>query len=308
MPAMLDLAAPPSTTLILPAPAKINLALHVTGQRNDGYHLLESLVVFTEFGDRITVEPSEADRFIMSGRYGQNLPTDQSNIVVKARDTLRAHIGPAAAPVSIHLEKNLPLASGIGGGSSDAAAVLRALVRLWGSSIPDKELKIMGLGLGADLPMCLHGQPLIAHGIGEELQSLKSFPRLSMVLVNNGEEISTPGVFSALQCRNNPPLPALPDDMTAPAVFAYLDQTRNDLFPPVRNTIAPGISEVMDLIAGTRARLTRMSGSGGTCFGIYDDDTAAREAASAISAAQPDWFVTATTSFPTGGMPHGRDR
>ncbi|MGH6760413.1 MAG: 4-(cytidine 5'-diphospho)-2-C-methyl-D-erythritol kinase [Phyllobacterium sp.] len=304
---MLDLAVFPVNIITLLAPAKINLALHVTGRRDDGYHLLESLVVFTAFGDRITVEPAETDRFFMSGRYGQHLPDDQSNIVVKARDALRARIGDAAMPVSIHLEKNLPLASGIGGGSSDAAATLRALVRLWDHNIPDDELKAIGLGLGADLPMCLHGRPLIARGIGDELETLKDFPRLPLVLVNNGHEITTPSVFSALQRRNNPSLDPLPDSATPPAITAYLDRARNDLYPPVRDRIAPEISEVMDMLVRTRARFARMSGSGGTCFGIYDNDRTAHEAAGAISTLRPDWFVTATTSLPAGGMPHGWD-
>jgi 4-diphosphocytidyl-2-C-methyl-D-erythritol kinase len=154
----------------LPAPAKINLALHVTGRRDDGYHLLDTLVVFTEDGDRLSISSAERDTFSVSGAFAQAVPLDASNLVLRARDLLRAHFPEAARrPVSIVLEKNLPPASGIGGGSSDAAAALKALVRLWDIPITEADLARHALPLGADLPMCLAARPLVAKGIGEEI-------------------------------------------------------------------------------------------------------------------------------------------
>ncbi|RUX96383.1 4-(cytidine 5'-diphospho)-2-C-methyl-D-erythritol kinase, partial [Mesorhizobium sp. M2A.F.Ca.ET.040.01.1.1] len=166
------------------APAKINLALHVTGRRDDGYHLIESLAVFTRFGDRLEIEPAEQDEFSVFGRYAAGLPLDDGNLVVKARDALRREAGvQRTPPVAIRLEKNLPVASGVGGGSSDAAAALNGLARLWKLDIDEISLARIGLSLGADLPMCLKSKPLVARGIGDEVSPLSAFPALGLVLV-----------------------------------------------------------------------------------------------------------------------------
>jgi 4-diphosphocytidyl-2-C-methyl-D-erythritol kinase len=163
------------------APAKINLALHVTGRRDDGYHLLDMLVAFARFGDTITVADAPEDQFTVNGPFAVSVPLDGGNLVLKARDALRAHAGGNLPPVAIHLEKNLPIASGIGGGSSDAAATLLALDTLWGLNCDFDTLAALGLALGADLPMCLHGAahgtPLTARGIGEDLAPVTGHPR-----------------------------------------------------------------------------------------------------------------------------------
>ena len=157
------------------APAKINLALHVTGQRADGYHLLDMLVVFACDGDRIIVSPADHDSFTVSGRFAAAVPTDERNLVIRARDALRAQAPGTATPVAIHLEKNLPIAAGIGGGSSDAAATMLALNAYWQLGLSFDTLLAIGLTLGADLPMCLHGAargtPVLARGIGEAIQT-----------------------------------------------------------------------------------------------------------------------------------------
>lgn len=158
------------------APAKINLALHVTGKRDDGYHVIESLAVFTRFGDRVEAQGAEQDRFDISGRFAGLVPADETNLILKARDALRDHVGPLKAPaVAITLEKNLPVASGVGGGSSDAAATLRALASIWNLDIGEAELARIGFSLGADLPMCLKAQPLLAHGAGETVSTVADF-------------------------------------------------------------------------------------------------------------------------------------
>jgi molybdenum cofactor biosynthesis protein B len=200
------------------APAKINLALHVTGRRADGYHLLESLVVFTRFGDRLAVRPAQADTFSVDGAYGQGIPDDDGNLVLRARNLLRQAAGTATRPVAIRLEKNLPASSGVGGGSSDAAATLRALCRLWSIDPREETARGVAAALGADVPMCLSALPLVARGIGHDIVPLADFPALPIVLVNPGVSVSTPSVFSRLASRENPPLPPLPRFADADAV------------------------------------------------------------------------------------------
>ncbi len=284
-------------TISLIAPAKINLALHITGRRDDGYHLLDSLVVFARFGDKVSVKQALVDSFEMSGPFGSDLPSDASNLVLKARDALRTLFPEQAVPVAIHLEKRLPIASGIGGGSSDAAAALCALTTLW--NIETERLPEIGLTLGADVPMCLHGKPLIARGIGDEIEPLAGFPRLPMVLVNNGVSISTPQVFAGLQKRDNPPLPALSSLSTIDHVCSYLAGTENHLSSATEK-LAPTIVVTMNALRNTASRLVRMSGSGGTCFAIYDSAEEAEAAATGLRQRHPDWFVVATHSVMEG--------
>jgi len=275
------------------APAKINLALHVTGRRDDGYHLLESLVVFAELGDRVTVAAAAVDSFVVDGPFAADVPVDGGNLVLKARDALRAAFpGHTAQPVAIALEKNLPVASGIGGGSSDAAAALRALSRLWRVPADAATLARLALPLGADLPMCLAGHPLIARGIGERLEAVRHFPSLSMVLVNPGIAVATPSVFRALASRENPPLAALD---SADTVLDWLATSRNDL-EPAATSVEPSIAAVLTSLRSAGAAFARMSGSGATCFGIFDTVAAAARAAAAVSAAHPGWFSAATTT------------
>ncbi len=279
------------------APAKINLALHVTGRRDDGYHLLDSLAVFTRFGDRLEVEPAERDEFSVSGRYVAGLPLDGDNLVVKARDALRHAAGTRQTrPVAIRLEKNLPIASGVGGGSSDAAAVLNGLARLWGLDIDRAGLARIGLALGADLPMCLEAKPLIARGIGDELSPLPAFPALALVLVNPGVAVSTPDVFKALARRDSEALPPLPKRLDFHGVRNWLETTRNDLEGAARS-IQPAIGEALKALDRAGAGFTRMSGSGATCFGLFETGNVAKRAAIEIRGRHPDWFVAATRSM-----------
>lgn len=274
------------------APAKVNLALHVTGRRDDGYHLLDTLVVFTEAGDTVSVATAEQDSFIIQGPFAGLLDDEADNLVLRARDLLRSLYGDLP-PVAISLEKNLPVASGIGGGSSDAAATLRALVRLWDFDLSTEALARAALPLGADLPMCLHARPLIARGIGEEIEPVEGFAPLDMVLANPGIAVSTPAIFRALASRDNPPLPVLPGPQALPA---WLADTRNDLETPAQ-ALAPEIGEVLSALTANGAALARMSGSGATCFGLFASRDEAKVAASAIAARYPAWYVTATRTI-----------
>lgn len=174
---------------------------------------------------------------------------------------------------------------------------MRALTALWG--IGTQQLAAIGLTLGADVPMCLHGQPLIARGIGEDIERIATFPHLPMVLVNNGVSISTPQVFEALAKRDNQPLPNLPKLFSLHDVCVYLAQTDNHLFSAAEKLI-PSIGDTMNALRGTAPRLVRMSGSGGTCFAIYGSDREAETAAAALKQNNPDWFVVATYSAMKG--------
>lgn len=280
------------------APAKINLALHVTGRREDGYHLLDSLVTFAEHGDRVTAQPAAADAFTLSGPFAEGLETDGDNLVVRARDLLRAAVqaaGGEAPPVSLHLEKNLPVASGIGGGSADAAATLRALCRVWNAALPEDVLAALALKLGADVPMCLSGRPATARGVGELLTPAATLPSLNLLLVNPLKPVSTPEIFRRLARRDNPPMDPPPGSFALGEWIAFLAGQRNDLEPAARQ-IVPEIGIMLTLLNLTGARLARMSGSGATCFGLYDTREAARAAERNLRAAQPGWFAQAVTT------------
>lgn len=269
-----------------PAPAKINLALHVTGRRADGYHLLDSLVIFTALGDRVTVGPGPLS-LRLTGPFADAIPDGADNLCLRAANS----VGAAAA---ITLDKQLPPAAGIGGGTADAAAVLRALGRA-----PDRPE-----ALGADLPACLASRPLRMQGVGEVLTPL-TLPRLDLVLVNPRVAVPTPAVFAALTRRDNPPLPALPADPDGPALIDWLQDTRNDLQPPALR-LAPVIADCLAALDRSGAALSRMSGSGATCFGLFPDAAAASVAAARIAAAQPGWWVRATHSI--RGLPEARPR
>jgi 4-diphosphocytidyl-2-C-methyl-D-erythritol kinase len=280
------------------APAKINLALHVTGQRADSYHLIDSLVTFAEFGDELTFAAANADGLVIDGPFAAQLQGAETNLAVKARDALRALAsGRPCPPVSIHLTKNLPIASGLGGGSSDAAAAMRGLNEFWGLALSAEALRMAGLTLGADVPMCLAGKPLRAQGIGEDITLLGAFPALDLVLVNPGVEVSTAAIFKALLKKDNRPMSSKANLASFHAVCEFLSAQHNDLQRPAI-ALAPVIADCLAALGDHGAMLTRMSGSGATCFGIFTNGANAARAARAIAARHPGWWSVATKSFP----------
>jgi 4-diphosphocytidyl-2-C-methyl-D-erythritol kinase len=269
------------------APAKLNLCLHVTGRRVDGYHLLESLVVFADVADRIYAAPARGLSLVVAGPEGAGLLAETDNLVLRAARTMDV------TDVALTLDKRLPVASGIGGGSADAAATLRALARLTGRPLP---ALADVLRLGADVPVCLTNHPARMTGIGERVAPLPSLPALACVLVNPRLPVPTPQVFAALAARENPPLPDLPSAalVSARTFTAWLAaHSRNDLIPPARE-VAPILAAVQAALEATPGcLLARMSGSGGTHFGLFTTPEAAGNAAMALRSAHPFWWIEA---------------
>lgn len=277
------------------APAKINLALHVVGQRDDGYHLLESLVAFTEFGDRILGHISTENTFDIIGPFASELTTGhaEDNLVIRARDALARYATEhncPPAPVHLTCEKNLPIASGLGGGSADAAATLRLLIKLWKLEIPAADLANIAVDLGADVPMCLVNSPLCARGIGADITLLSSFPPCHIIIANPLVAVSTPTVFKALSKRNNAAM-VDPDPITTISdLIRFLTQSRNDLENPAIY-ISPEIKSCLDALGATIPSFARMSGSGASCFALYQNEIQAKIAMDILTSNYPDWFV-----------------
>lgn len=268
------------------APAKVNLALHVTGRRANGYHLLQSIVVFADIGDTLHVEPAETDRLRVEGPFADGVPLGPDNLIWRGAD-LVAH----RPKLSVVLQKNLPPASGIGGGTSDAAAVLRAVCKL--QECPEPPLAAL-MSLGADMPVCCLGKPCRMAGIGEDLAEIRTFPSFHAVLVNPRVELSTPQVFKALDSVSNPPLAPLPQSSSRQDWLAYLAASRNDLAAPAKR-LAPNINLAEAALRDAKGcQLARMSGSGATVFGLFDSRGNAQEAARLIALKNPDWWVKKT--------------
>ncbi len=274
------------------APAKLNLCLHVTGRRADGYHLLDSLVVFADIADEVQVAPGTGLTLRLTGPESGGLQAEPDNLVLRAARLM------GVADAQLLLDKRLPVASGIGGGSADAAAALRALARFGGQPLPASDRV---LRLGADVPVCLSGRPARMSGIGEELAPLPPLPPLWVVLANPRVPVPTPQVFAALTARDSPALPDLPGEALATARgFAdwLAGQTRNDLVAPALR-VAPILEAVQDALAATpECLLARMSGSGGTHFALFPTAASARSAASALSVRHPDWWLASGAILP----------
>jgi 4-diphosphocytidyl-2-C-methyl-D-erythritol kinase len=298
---------PPRPALAEPleelARAKVNLFLHVRGRRPDGRHTLESLAVFPEIGDLLTAERSPIRSLSLDGPFALQLGTGEDNLVIRAVERLGAAVE-APTGVALRLDKRLPVSSGIGGGSADAAAALRLAMRLWGRSPDAQTLAALALGLGADVPACLSSAPALMAGQGEILRPAPPFPAFWLVLANPLRAVSTAEVFAGLERRANPPGDAAParfDDLGL--LVAWLSRQRNDLEAPAR-VIAPVIGAVLGALRWTEGcLLARMSGSGATCFGLFATERQALAAAVAVGAANPGWWVAPARVAAWDGMP-----
>ena len=274
------------------ARAKVNLALHVTGRREDGYHLLDSLVVFPKIGDRLSALPDKRHSLKLTGAFAAELCNETgTNLVTRAVDTIEKVVGKPLPPLALTLEKNLPLASGIGGGSADAAATLRLAMKVLKLNLPEWQLHDLALSLGADVPVCLVQQSVRMQGIGDRLSNLPPLPEFGLILVNPKITVSTPVIFNSLKNRKNPALPPIPNQFGSIGAFVkYLNATRNDL-QAAAETLCPAISHVLQTIAGNpQCLLARMSGSGATCFGICESGLESAIAAQ-IKTGNPHWWV-----------------
>ena len=267
--------------------AKINLFLHVVGRREDGYHRLDSLAVFAGVGDRLWAEHADDLSLTIDGPFGASLSAEPDNLVLRAARALAAEAG-VPPRAHLRLEKNLPVASGIGGGSADAAAALRLLCRLWGITLAPAVLAGLAAGLGADVPVCLKGRPTRMGGVGEVLEPVAALPECGLVLVNPGVGLSTAEVFRVRAGGFSAVAVLPPEWVDAPAMAADLAALRNDLEPPAV-TLRPEIAAVLAALAGTPGcLLARMSGSGATCFGLFPGAAMASLAASGL--ARPGWW------------------
>ena len=288
------------------APAKLNLYLHVTGRRADGYHELDSLVTFTALADTLEIAPAESLRLSVTGPFADALDAGD-NLAAQAATALAEKLG-RPADVRITLDKRIPVAAGLGGGSADAAAVLRGLAQLWRLGAEHAgDLRETALGLGADVPVCLDSRAAHMAGIGEALSAPPHLPSCGVLLVNPGVPVPTGPVFAA---RRGPFSAASRIDeapQNAPALAALLRSRRNDLEQPALAQV-PEIGRVLARLAAVPGcLLARMSGSGGTCFGLFGDEAAAAGAADAIARDDPAWWVQPTRLVHDGGMAEAAD-
>jgi 4-diphosphocytidyl-2-C-methyl-D-erythritol kinase len=276
------------------APAKVNLDLRVTGRRPDGYHELDSIVTFAAWADRLTFAPARQLTLELSGPFAAALPEQPDNLVLRAARRLADRAG-CSPHARITLDKRIPVAAGLGGGSTDAAATLRGLCRLWRLELTLADLLPLALELGADVPACLLSRPARMRGIGERLEPIE-LPALDLVLANPNQAVPTAQVFAAVDSCGSARGPDRPMPGDRVDLLAWLAARSNDLEAPARR-LAPAIVEVIKALhMEPGCRLARMSGSGATCFGVFDDAPAAARAVRALRRMRPEWWVASTVT------------
>ena len=275
------------------APAKVNLYLHVVGRRADGYHLLDSLIAFADIGDRLTAAASPSLSLEITGPEAGGLAAvGDNNLVLRAARLLADYTGTTLG-ARLHLEKNLPTAAGIGGGSSDAAAALGALASLWRVSIGEAAIYRLGAGLGADLAVCLHGRAAWVGGIGERIAPAADLPPAGILLANPRRALPTAAVFAARCGPFGEAARFAPMPRNVSGLAELLMSRRNDLTEAAIG-LAPEIAVVLARLARLPgAVLARMSGSGATCFALFADRATAQQAGAALAAAEPGWWCAA---------------
>lgn len=277
--------------LVLTAPAKVNLYLHVTGRRADGYHLLDSLIVFTALSDQLEVGLADGMSFIIEGAFADNAGPLDDNLVLCAA---RALAGAAKLDkgMAARLVKNIPTAAGLGGGSADAAAALGGLMRLWDIPRDAVDLPALALELGADIPVCLAAKPSFVGGVGELIEAAPTLPDVGLLLVNPGVALATPSVFAGRRGGFSPPDRFSESPSNAEALAGLLSERDNDLTEAAIR-LAPVIADVLAELESTPGcHLARMTGSGATCFGLFDDEAAATNAAGELQ--RDGWWARAT--------------
>jgi 4-diphosphocytidyl-2-C-methyl-D-erythritol kinase len=287
-----------SASLAALAPAKVNLTLRILGRRADGYHELESLVVFAGCGDHLTFHPGPSLDLTVAGPTAGQSGGVADNLVLRAAKALADKI-PRLTVGRFALTKELPAGAGLGGGSADAAAALRLLAEANGLALDDPRLIAVARATGADVPVCLDPRPRVMRGIGDILSAPLALPKLGIIIVHPGIAMPTPPVFKALglapgaRCATGEASAPVPGEREA--LLAWLAGERNDLEPPAVG-IAPAIADVIRAIAALPGcRLARMSGSGSACFGLFDTEAAAAAAVCGLAEAHPGWWARATS-------------
>ncbi|WP_119300270.1 4-(cytidine 5'-diphospho)-2-C-methyl-D-erythritol kinase [Dongia deserti] len=274
------------------ARAKVNLYLHVTGRRADGYHLLDSLIVFAETGDEIALAPADRLSLTIDGPFGADLEAGPENLVLRAAHALQDVTGTRAG-AAIRLTKNLPVASGIGGGSADAATTLDGLCGLWNVAPGRAALLQIAAKLGADVPVCLDGVPSFVGGIGEELAPARGLPPAWLLLANPGAATPTPAVFKARRGPFSKPARCSEPPRDFAEFVGRLQGCRNDL-TEAAISVTPAIRDVLVALAALPGCvLARLSGSGATCFGLFGNEAGARAAEAKLRVDHPAWWATA---------------
>ena len=264
----------------LKAPAKVNLCLHVLGQRPNGFHILDSVVAFLDCGEWVELRKASKTTLQIIGPQSEKLPVASDNLVLRA-----ANIFPVGCTTEIILHKTMPISSGIGGGSSDAAATLRGMSELW--NIPGPDIAAQ-LALGADVPVCMWSKPVVMQGMGEFISELSCMPPLFACLVNPARAVSTAIIFNQLGSKSNFAMGVVP---TCPLTFLdWLVQQRNDLQAPAV-VVEPMIVSVLSQLKAHNPKVSRMSGSGATCFALFETSEAATSCALGINEAQPSWWT-----------------
>ena len=287
---MTERPAAGTNTIAVAAPAKLNLYLHVTGRRHDGYHELDSLIAFADIHDTVEVRPSAALSLKIEGPFRVPLGDPADNIVLQAARALAEAVG-IEPTARITLIKRLPVAAGIGGGSADAAAAIRALCELWSVHPPAGELARLALALGADVPVCLAGEPAFVGGIGDELTLAPTLPAVPLVLVNPLRPLSTPAVFGVREGPFGKPARFEEIPFDAAALANLLAARGNDLTEAAVSLVSEVAAVLAALDNAPGTLLARMSGSGATCFALYKDEVTAAHAAAVVSADNPSWWV-----------------
>jgi 4-diphosphocytidyl-2-C-methyl-D-erythritol kinase len=280
------------------APAKINLHLHITGKRDDGYHELESLIAFADIGDWISLKPSTAFNLQITGPFAKSFSApersagpDSQNIILQALYRLAAKAQKSAPPVSITLEKNIPLASGMGGGSSNAASTIWAALKLWDIELSRPALDDLLLSLGADVPVCFHAAPALLRGIGDVVTPLSFLPEMPVVLMNPLKPCPTAGIFKSYRGGFKPEsiLPAHIEK--AKKLLHFIRANDNDLTAAAVQMV-PEITNIIQALKNTKGcQLARMTGSGATCFGLFENLPEAHMAAQTLGRENPDWWI-----------------
>jgi 4-diphosphocytidyl-2-C-methyl-D-erythritol kinase len=281
-------------TFKLLAPAKINLFLHITGKRDDGYHLLQSAMVFVDVGDEIEFARHNGLFLDVDGPFAGDMPDPHENLIFRAAQALAAEYR-SAPEGRVTLTKKLPVASGIAGGSSDAATALLGFARLWGLPDEQNRLQKIAQGLGADVPACLYRRPVWAEGIGEKLTRLPDMPDLHFVLANPMVPTPTPEVFRRFRNKYSPPIQFSGRRKSAGEWIADLKIYRNDLTEAALE-VTPQIKDVLGALRETPGcNVARLSGSGATCFGVYDSAEKAMIAVNHLKQQQPRWWIVPAT-------------